>query len=206
MERTRVQQIYDRRAPMYDRSVGRGERLLVGDLRQAFGAALAGRTLEIAVGSGLNLPYYTDAVATAVGVDFSSGMLQEARNRAERLGRSIDLLQMDAHQLAFPDNSFDTVAISLALCTVSAPEQVLREMARVCRPDGAIVLLEHVLSPVWPVALLERIASPLQERMLGCHLDRRTLDLARDLGFSFASERRRFAGVFRLAVGRPPAL
>jgi ubiquinone/menaquinone biosynthesis C-methylase UbiE len=179
---------------------------MLGDLRARFWAALTGRVLEIAIGSGLNLPYYTDAVTAAVGVDFSAGMLREAQARAAELGRAIELRQMDAHALAFADASFDTVAISLALCTVADPAAVLREMARVCRPEGRIVLLEHVLSPIPPVAWLERLASPLQTRAMGCHLDRRSIDLARELGFRIEIEHRRLAGIVRLAIGRPPAL
>jgi ubiquinone/menaquinone biosynthesis C-methylase UbiE len=205
VERDRIRAIYDRNAESYDRKVGPGERLMLGDLRHRFGAELRGRTLEVAIGSGLNLPHYTGAVTHAVGIDLSAGMLERARGRAEELRRPIDLLQMDAQRLAFRDLSFDTVAISLSLCTVADPAVALREMVRVCRPEGRIVLLEHVLSSVWPVAVLERLLSPLQERHIGCHLGRRTIDLARDLGFRIDSEQRRLAGIFRLAVVRPPA-
>jgi ubiquinone/menaquinone biosynthesis C-methylase UbiE len=113
---------------------------------------------------------------------------------------------MDAQQLGFRDDSFDTVAISLALCTVPDPVAALREAARVCRPDGRIVLLEHVRSPVWPIALLQRLWAPIQERTLGCDLLRTTIDTARGLGFMVESERERLFGVFRLAIARPPDL
>jgi ubiquinone/menaquinone biosynthesis C-methylase UbiE len=206
MERDRIRAIYDARAASYDRSVGFGERMLLGDLRRRFGAELRGETLEIAVGSGLNLPHYASAVTRAVGVDLSGGMLAQAAVRARKLGRRIELLQMDAQRLAFADAAFDTVAISLALCTVPDPAAALREIARVCRPSGRVVLLEHVLSPFRPVAALERLVSPLQARALGCHLDRESIELARRSGFTILSERRRLAGVFRLAVARPPAL
>lgn len=201
----RVRRIYDQRAADYDRTVGFGERLLLGDLRRRFGALLRGRTLEVAVGSGLNLPYYSDAVTTAVGVDLSGGMLRQARQRAATLRRPVALAEMDAERLAFPEASFDTVAISMALCTVPDPAAALRELARVCRPEGRIVLLEHVLSPIRPIAFLQRRFSPLQERALGCHLDRRTVDTLRRLGFAVESERRRLFGIFRLVVARPPA-
>ena len=204
MERRRVRAIYDRRASAYDRTVGLGERLLVGDLRKRFGAVLTGRTLEIAAGTGLNLPYYAPAMTEAVAVDLSAGMLREARARAATLGRDAALAQMDAERLAFPDGRFETVAVSLALCTVGRPEIALREMARVCAPGGRIVLLEHVLSPIPPVALLQRLLSPLQVRAIGCHLDRRTIDLLRHEGFTVESEQRRRLGVFRLVVARPP--
>lgn len=206
VERNRIRAIYDQKAPTYDRTVGRGEKLMLGDFRERYGAELRGRTLEIAIGSGLNLPYYSAAVTRAVGIDLSAGMLAQARRRAAELGRAVDLAQMDAQRLAFPDDTFDTVAVSLALCTIPDPAAALREMARVCRPEGRIVLLEHVLSPVWPVAALERLLSPLQEHAIACHLDRSTIALAEELGFRIESERRRLAGVFRLAVARPPAL
>lgn len=206
MNINRIQKIYDKRAATYDRSVGFGEKLAVGDFRDKFGAALRGRTLEVAVGSGLNLPYYTSAVTSATGIDFSTGMLAVARERATTLGLDIDLRQMDAQSLDFPNSSFDTVAISLALCTIPVPVIALRELVRVCRPNGQIVLLEHVLSPRWPVALLERLVSPLQERLMGCHLDRETIELAKSEGLRIQSEERRFAGVFRLVIAYPPAL
>ena len=200
----RIRAVYDRRAGTYDRSVGRAERLMLGDLRSAFGAELRGETLEVAVGSGLNLPYYSAGVTRAVGVDLSRGMLAEAARRAAALKRPIALVQADAECLPFADASFDTVAISLALCTVPDPVAAMRELARVCRPDGRVVLLEHVRSPVGPVYAVERLLSPLQERFIGCHLTRKTIDVARRLGFTIESERQRLFGVFRLVVARPP--
>lgn len=201
-----IQKTYDQRAETYDRTVGFGEKLAVGDFRRRFGEALSGDTLEIAVGSGLNLPYYSSDVTRATGVDLSTGMLAQARRRADALGQRIHLIQGDAQRLAFKNHSFDTVAISLALCTVPNPEAALAEIARVCRPDGRIVFLEHVLSPVKPVALLERALSPFQERLLGCHLDRQSIEVAKAAGFVVEREETRLLGVFRLAVARPPAL
>ena len=160
MNLSQIRTTYDRRAPSYDKTVGFTERLFLGDLRRAFGSALRGETLEVAVGSGLNLPSYTPAVTRAVGTDLSGGMLAEARKRARELDLPMRFVQMDAQRLAFPDASFDCVAISLALCTIPDPVAALRELARVCRPGGRVVLLEHVLSPSRPVALLERIWSP----------------------------------------------
>lgn len=203
-ETDRIRRIYDDRAATYDRSIGVTERILLGPLRREFGARLRGETLEIGVGSGLNLPYYASAVTRAVGIDLSSEMLALAEQRAAGMPFPVTLLQGDAEALPFPDDSFDTVAISLALCTVPDPVMALREMARVCRPDGRVVMLEHVLSPVPPVAVAERLLSPLQERAMGCHLDRETIGLARSLGFAILEERQRLFGVFRLVVARPP--
>lgn len=200
----RIRGIYDRRAGEYDASVGRAEGVLLGDFRRRFGRLLAGEVLEVGVGSGLNLPHYGDGVTRAVGIDLSAGMLRVARRRAADLAMPVVLVQADATRLPLPDAAFDTVAIALALCTVPDPGAALREAARVCRPGGRVVLLEHVLSPAAPVALLQRLVSPLQERAIGCCLTRRTIDEARALGFAVESEETRLFGVFRLVVTRPP--
>lgn len=201
-----IRNAYDREAERYDRSLGLTENVLMGDLRAAFGAELRGRTLEVAIGTGLNLPHYSSAVTDAVGVDLSAEMLKRARNRADELGRTISLSQMDAQQLKFEPAQFDTVAISLALCTVPDPRLAVREAARVCRPDGKVVVLEHVLSPLGLVAGAQRLFSPVQERALGCHLTRRTLPVLADEGFSIVSTRSKFLGVFQLVVARPPQM
>jgi len=202
--RERIRVIYDREAPRYDRSVGRAEGWLLGDMRRLFAAEMTGDTLEVGIGSGLNLPYYPRGLPRPVGLDLSGGMLRLAAARATGLGLPLLLIQGVADQLPFPDASFDRVGVSLTLCTVPDPTRALREVARVCRPGGRVVLLEHVLSPVWPVAVAERLLSPLQERLMGCHLTRRTVDEARRLGFVIESERRRRWAVFRLVVARPP--
>ncbi|MDQ3045144.1 MAG: methyltransferase domain-containing protein [Chloroflexota bacterium] len=205
MNLSQIRAVYDRRAPTYDRTVGCGERLLLGELRRAFGAELRGDTLEVAVGSGLNLPHYGPKVELAIGADLSLGMLEQARRRVTPHDRPLALVQMDAQRLAFPTASFDTVAISLALCTVPDPEAALRELARVCKPGGRVVLLEHVRSPHWPIALFQRAGTPLQERFIGCHLTRRTDITLRRLGFTVISERTRLFGIFRLIVASPPS-
>lgn len=205
MNRDRIRAVYDRHAATYDRSVQLAERVMLGGLRRAFGAELRGETLEVAIGSGLNLPYYSPAVTRAVGVDLSRAMLAQARRRADALDRPLALVQADAERLPFPDAAFDTVAVSLALCTVPDPSAALRELTRVCRPDGRVVLLEHVRSPVGPVFVVQRLLTPLQERFIGCHLTRETVDAARRLGLTIESERRRLFDVFRLVVARPPA-
>jgi ubiquinone/menaquinone biosynthesis C-methylase UbiE len=203
MNTNEIREAYDRRAATYDASVGRSEKRLTGSFRARFGGLLQGATLEVAIGSGLNLPYYSNQVTYAVGTDLSRGMLDIAAVRAHDLERRIDLVVMDAQHLAFPDGSFDTVAISLALCTVPDPAAALREMSRVCKPDGRIVMLEHVRSSNWPVAMLLRLVSPLQEWRLGCHLARETVDLARECGLTIEQEDRRLFGIFRLVVARP---
>jgi ubiquinone/menaquinone biosynthesis C-methylase UbiE len=204
-ETERIRRLYDERAATYDRSLGIGERLLLGRFRHAYGALLRGETIEVGVGSGLNIPFYSPAVTSVVGVDLSIEMLRLAQERASHLGIPVALVQADAESLPFPDAAFDTVAISLALCTIPDPVKALRELGRVCRPRGRIVMLEHVRSTARPLAALQRALSPLNERAIGCHLDRDTFDLARSLGFSIDETESRFFNSVQLVVARPPA-
>jgi ubiquinone/menaquinone biosynthesis C-methylase UbiE len=204
-ETERIRRLYDDHAATYDRSLGIGERVLLGRFRQAFGALLAGETIEVGIGSGLNIPFYSPAVTRAVGVDLSKEMLRHAHERALGLSIPVALVQADAEALPFPDAAFDTVAISLALCTIPDPVKALRELARICRVEGRIVMLEHVRSTARPLAALQRVLSPLNERAIGCHLDRDTVDLARSLGFSIDETRSRLFNSVQLVVARPPS-
>jgi ubiquinone/menaquinone biosynthesis C-methylase UbiE len=203
MDNRQLREVYDKRAAIYDAATGRGGTGLVRNLRARFGDSLRGKTLEIAIGSGRNLPYYSSHVTRSVGIDLSSGMVEVAAKRARELHRSIDLLIMDAQRLAFPDHIFDTVAVSLGLCTIPDPKAALREMSRVCKSDGQIVLLEHVRSPMWPVAAIQRLVSPIQERLNGCHLARETIGLARECGLEIEREDQRLLGIMRLVIARP---
>jgi len=204
-ETERIRRIYDDRAATYDRSLGISDRLLLGRFRQAYGALLRGETIEVGIGSGLNIPFYSPAVTQAVGVDLSQEMLRHAAERAADLGIPFALVQADAEALPFPDAAFDTVAISLALCTIPDPVKTLQELARICRPRGRIVMLEHVRSTVRPLAALQKVLSPMNERAIGCHLDRDTINLAQSLGFSIDETRSRLFNSVQLVVARPPA-
>jgi ubiquinone/menaquinone biosynthesis C-methylase UbiE len=202
----RVEAIYDELAPKWDASVGRSERLLIGKrMRAAVGEQLQGDVLEIGTGTGATLRSlgHSGQITSFTGIDLSTGMLNQARQVAAGLQFPVDLRQMDATRLDFPDDSFDTVTVSLTLCTVPDPAQTLREMARVCRPAGRIVLLEHVLSPNPVVGWLQRRISPAQEWMLGCHLDRTTDRLVRNLGLGVERDESRLFGIFHLIVAQP---
>ena len=203
-ETERIRRLYDDRAATYDRSLGVVERVMLGQLRQAYGALLRGETLEVGVGSGLNIPFYAPDVTRAVGVDLSEEMLRHAHERSSQLDIPFALVQADAEALPFPDATFDTVAISLALCTIPDPVRALLEIARVCRPHGRIVMLEHVRSTARPLAAMQRVLSPLNERAIGCHLDRDTFGLARSLGFSIDETQSRLFNSVQLVVARPP--
>jgi phosphatidylethanolamine/phosphatidyl-N-methylethanolamine N-methyltransferase len=157
-----VEGVYDKLAKVYDLTFG--PTLHPGRLQaiQRMGITGDDRVLEVGVGTGINLSLYPrDAAVT--GIDFSSSMLEKARERAARkdVPRSLRLLQMDAADLKFADDSFDVVYAPYLISVVPDPIKVAQEMRRVCRPGGQIVFLNHFLSPNPILSRLERMISPL---------------------------------------------
>lgn len=153
-ERTRrVRSRWDRMSARYDKGEGT-QRLVIGDTRARLCAMARGRVLEVAVGTGHNLPHYPDDVEVT-GVDLSHGMLEQARTRASELGRSVDLREGDAQELPFGDEEFDTVVCALALCTIPDQYRALAQMHRVLRPGGLLLLVDHVEYTRWPFRLFE---------------------------------------------------
>jgi phosphatidylethanolamine/phosphatidyl-N-methylethanolamine N-methyltransferase len=119
------------------------------------------RVLEVGVGTGINVDLYPPDCAVT-GIDLSSSMLEKARERVARKSvRNVRLLQMDAASLKFADDSFDIVYAPYVISVVPDPVAVTREMRRVCRPGGRIVILNHFRSSNRGVAWLERLISPL---------------------------------------------
>jgi phosphatidylethanolamine/phosphatidyl-N-methylethanolamine N-methyltransferase len=118
------------------------------------------RILEVGVGTGINAPLYPRH-CHVTGIDFSVKMLAKAHERVERKGISnVRLLEMDAANLSFPDNSFDIVYAPYVISVVSDPVRVVREMHRVCKPGGKFIVLNHFKSPNPLVAKMERAISP----------------------------------------------
>ncbi len=130
--------------------------------------------LEIGVGTGKNFPYYPPGVEITA-IDLSDRMLARARDKAATRQVKVRLQQMDVQQLQFPDNTFDTVVLSFVFCSVPDPLRGLEEAARVCKPGGKVVLLEHVLSTNRIMAWLMNLLNPLVVRIGGENINRRTV-------------------------------
>ena len=116
---------------------------------------------------------------------------------------SIRFLTMDAETLAFPDRCFDTVVSSLTVCTFPEPAAALREMARVCRPDGRILLLEHGRSDVEWLGRWQDHRADRHAKALGCRWNREPLDLVRQAGLKLIASQRLFFGIFHLLEAVP---
>ena len=202
-ETERVRRHYDRNAESYDQLIDPFERVLFGGGREWVCSRAQGEVLEIAAGTGRNLPFYPEGVRL-VGVELSPGMLEIARRRAQELGVQAELRVGDAHDLPFPDASFDTVVATLALCTIPDDRRAVAEAARVLRPGGLLLLLEHVRSPILPVRILQRAFNPLTVLIENDHLIREPLRHIQDAGLVVEHlERSKWGVVERLAARKP---
>jgi ubiquinone/menaquinone biosynthesis C-methylase UbiE len=143
------------------------DRLTVGRYRRAQFGDVDGRVLDVACGIGTNFRYLPDGVEL-VGIDISPEMLANAEKRLSTLEKEGDLRVMDAQELKFADDSFDTVISALSTCTFPDPITALREMERVCKPDGRIRLLEHGLSDMGPIAWFQEWRSDAHYQTNGC--------------------------------------
>src|SRR5205085_2264930 len=145
-ETARVRGIMNKLAPSYDRQMDFNEKLLFGGCREWVCSQAHGDVLEIAIGTGRNLPYYPEDVRLT-GVELSPAMLEVTRSRAAALGVDIDLRLGDAQALPFPDDAFDVVVCTISLCTIPDDRKAVQGVRRVLRPGGLFLLLEHVRSP-----------------------------------------------------------
>lgn len=181
-ETARVRQHYEALADNYDRLISISEKLLFSDGRAWVGSQASGDVLEIAVGTGRNLPYYPEDVRLT-GLDISPAMLAVAERRADELGREVELRLGDAQALDLPDARFDTVVSTLALCSIPDYCRAVAEARRVLRPGGRFLLLEHVRSPHRLVRAAQRILDPIFVRFSADHLLREPLDCLGTEGF-----------------------
>lgn len=172
----------------YDAVMALPERLLgLAEQRRRTLEPARGRVLEVGAGTGLNLTHYppVDAVVTVEPDPF---MLRRARPRHEAVAPAfpVEVVRATAEDLPFDDDSFDTVVFCLVLCTVARPRRAVEEARRVLRPDGQLLLLEHVRSPRPAVRWLQHAATPAWRHAAGgCHLDRMTDVTVASAGFRF---------------------
>jgi ubiquinone/menaquinone biosynthesis C-methylase UbiE len=158
-ERTRANEakrrLYAKEAPTYDKEADVTERWLFGTEHRGWACSQAiGDTLEVAIGTGVNLPHYPAGVRLT-GVDLSPDMLAVAETRAEKMGRPIRFIEGDAQDLPFADGSFDTVVCTYALCSVPDDARAISDMHRVLKPGGRLILVDHIRSSVAPIFWLQ---------------------------------------------------
>jgi len=197
-----AQRRYDRIAPIYDFMEGLVERSRYSQWRRLLWNRVEGRDiLEVGVGTGKNFPYYPEE-ANITAIDFSDRMLARARSKAEKLNINVRLLQMDVQNLEFDDNSFDAVVGSFIFCSVPDPVRGLREVKRVCREGGKVVLLEHVLSENRLLAWLMNLVNPIVAKLMGPDINRKTVENVSKAGLTVEKVTDLAAGIFKLIEAR----
>lgn len=165
-------------AAMYDRMLKGAEDAGLREMRGELLAGARGRTLELGAGTGLNLEHYPPAVDELVLTEPDPYMARKLRARIASeggRGRAVEVVESGAEALPFDDASFDSVVSTLVLCSVDQPERVLDEAARVLRPGGRLLFLEHVRSDDPRLARWQdRLERPWGFVGAGCHPNRPT--------------------------------
>ena len=179
-------------------------------LRRRMFEGLSGRLLDAGVGTGRNIAFYPDGGpdgSEVTGIDLSPAMIARARRRSEKLGRAVDLREMDVSATAFPDNHFDAVIATFLFCVLEKDQQLpaLMELARVCREGGEIRLLDYVYSENPVRRFVMRLWAPWVRAVFGAAFDRDTERYIAAAGLELLERRFLVSDVIRLLVLRPKA-
>lgn len=156
--------------------------------------------LEVGVGTGKNLQYYGPNNWT-VAIDVSEGMLSKAKPLAK--DRGISLVQMDAQQLALKNDVFDTVFATFVFCSVPDPVLGLKEIKRVIKPDGQLLLIEHVLPKNSILRWIFDVLDPFTSSISGVHINRKTAEKIRKAGFELKKEESLLFSIFKFFKAKP---
>ncbi|WP_182347773.1 class I SAM-dependent methyltransferase [Tomitella gaofuii] len=194
---------WDKHSGHYDESMQQMDRWVFGDSRQWACGQASGEVLEVAVGTGLNLPLYPEDAALT-GIDLSEQMLAQARDRAASLGREVTLRQADAHALPFDDGALDTAVCTFGLCAIPDIDRAVAEMHRVLRPGGRLILVDHVASTSRIARGVQRGLETFSIPLGGEHFRRRPHDNVLAAGFEVEKSDRFKLGVVERLVARKP--
>lgn len=194
---------YNRIAFLYDLMEAPLELLRLASWREKLRSCIiGGRALEIGVGTGKNLPYYPPGVKISA-IDFSRRMLSRARKKALQNNLKVEFLEMDAQQLAFPDHFFDTVFATFVFCSVPDPVSGLKELRRICKPDGRLLLLEHMRPGNRVLGFLFDLVNPLVVRMMGANINRMTVDNIKSAGWQIKIDQKLSSDIVRWIEAKP---
>ncbi|AND43018.1 class I SAM-dependent methyltransferase (plasmid) [Cytobacillus firmus] len=166
-------QRYDRISLLYDWM----DKMIKDEWRNSLLANVRGDILEVGIGTGINLKYYPKDINSLTGVDFSEGMLNLARKKKKKLqvDFKVNLMNADIQVLPFPDNTFDSIVSTCVFCSVPDPVKGLKELKRVCKPEGEIFMIEHMRSSNPLAGVLMDALNPLTVRLWGANINRDTL-------------------------------
>jgi ubiquinone/menaquinone biosynthesis C-methylase UbiE len=167
-------------AALYDRGLKATEENGLRQMRRELLSQASGRTVDLGAGTGVNLDLFPEAVSELVMVEPDPHMIKQLRAKAAGRG-GLETLEASAQELPFADDSFDTAVFTLVLCTVPNPELALREAARVLKPGGKLLFIEHVRGDESGLAgWQDRLEKPWRFLADGCHCNRDTVAMIED--------------------------
>lgn len=179
----KIRKRYDRISKIYDMFEQPMEVMSLKKWRFEIAKYLKGKVLEVGVGTGKNIPYYPDGI-DATAIDFSEKMLAKANEKTKKFNKQVKLIHMDAQNMNFPDNTFDRVFTTCVFCSVPDPVKGLKEIRRVCKPGGKIIMIEHVRSEKKIAGLIMDMFNPITLNLYGANINRRTVENVKLAGFS----------------------
>lgn len=197
-----IRKRYDRIAPYFEGMEAVMEGLFFRSWRKRLWAKVEGHhILEVGVGTGKNFDYYPkDARITAI--DFSGQMLKQAEKKRDRKNVNVELELMDVQSLYFADNSFDTVICSFVFCSVPSAAKGLKELYRVCKPGGQVLLLEHVVSSNRIIAAVMNLLNPVVVRLVGANINRNTVKNVKACAFTSVNVDEHSSDIIKLIEAR----
>ncbi|HID27452.1 MAG TPA: class I SAM-dependent methyltransferase [Methanosarcinales archaeon] len=183
----KIKSRYNRYAYFYDLLEAPVEFLVFGKWRKSILENLKGRILEVGIGTGKNLKYYPDG-GSIIGIDFSEKMLEKAKPKANDEDK-VSLIRMDGQKLGFNSNIFDYIITTFVLCSIPDPIVALKEMKRVCKINGKIIMLEHVKSKNQLIAMVSEILNPITLFLFGFYVNRDTIENIKNAGLNIIEEK-----------------
>lgn len=190
-----IKRRYDRIAAVFNMM----DQMIFPSWRKDLLENLKGNILEVGVGTGANLPYYPKE-ATVIGIDFSPKMLKKAYDRAKKSEAMIDLKEMDIEKMDFPDDTFDYIISTCVFCSVPDPVKGLREIHRVIKPEGKVLMLEHMRSKQPMVGRILDWVNPIAVRITGANVNRRTIDNIEKAGFKIEKQTFLMSSIMRKLI------
>jgi len=199
-----TQRIYNRVARLYDLLDLPFEYGRYRPIRRTLFEGVSGKVLDAGIGTGRNMAYYPEH-GEVTGIDLSPAMLARAERRRERLGKTVDLHEMDVTKTDFSDDCFDHVVATFLFCVLDNHLQApaLRELERICKPQGRIHILEYAYSANSWKAFIMRLWAPWVRLVYGATFDRDTERYVEGAGLELVEKRFLFEDIIKLIVLKP---
>lgn len=199
MDDGKISKKFDRQANLYERQ---RERQALSTWRRKLIRHAHGNVLELAVGAGANFSYYKrDVHVTAV--DISPKMIEKAKEGASLAQVPATFIVSNMETAQFPDKEFDTIVSTLSFCGYEDPLRMLKQITRWCKPGGTVLLLEHGISSNRLIAPIQKVIDPLAKRMIGCHQNRRIIELLDQSALQVVHHETHVQGMFHIIRAIP---